>query len=71
MSKLFKTTTPTGKPKIVDNNNFSVASSTDGSKENHELLERLVLSYNILILYNIEDLKNMVRFVPDGYYKNK
>lgn len=62
--RIVKTNTKTGKPKIVDKNGFSIASSTDGSKESHELFERLVLSYNLLRLYKIDRLKSMPRFDP-------
>lgn len=59
MMNIFKRETPAGKPKIVDYNNFSVATGADNSKESHELFERLVLSYKILSRYSINRLKTM------------
>ena len=61
---IFKSKTNTGKPKIIDNNGFSIASSTDGRKENHELFERLVLCFNLLSKVKTERLKTMSKFEP-------
>ncbi len=60
---VFKTKTPAGKPKIVDYNGFSIATAPDATKESEQNIERLVLCYNLLKSYTIEELKFMPDFI--------
>ena len=59
-NKIFIAKTPSGKPKIVDSNGFSIANAPDATKGSEEAFERLIISYNLLLGVSIEDLRNCV-----------
>ena len=58
-NKVFLAKTPSGKPKITDNNGFSIANAPDATKESVAIFERLILSYNLLSKVSIERLREL------------
>lgn len=63
--KLYASKTPAGRPKIVDSYGFSIATGTDGTRESHERIERLVLCWNILSHISTWDLED----IASGKYR--
>lgn len=61
-NKVFSSKTPTGKPKIIDNNGFSIANAPDATKESNEIFERLILCYNLLSKTTTEKLRELQQF---------
>jgi len=61
-NKVFKDTTKSGKPKIVDSNKFAIATAPDFTEDSVETIERLILCYNLLNNFPIQTLKEMPSF---------
>jgi hypothetical protein len=63
MIKLKLTKTESGKPKLIDNNGFTVATAQTDYQEDFEYFERLVISYNLLSELPTDYLKDMQRYI--------
>jgi hypothetical protein len=61
-NKVFKDKTKMGKPKIVDNNKVTIATSPDSTEYSTDTIERLVLCYNVLYNFPIEKLREISSF---------
>ena len=69
-NKVFKDITKGGKPKIVDNNKFAIATAPDCSEDSEKSIERLVLCYNLLFNFPVKKLREMPSLNYEDFFKS-